>query len=452
MKRRGSGDRRALLLGEVIKGSRSSRRRRKLRLGPYGAMMVTALIGLAAIDAAALTYAEVSYRGGVLAVKDIPSAPTKVENLAVVLTRPDRSGAASLDSVVLIHVPPKGRPVAVHMPPELRVRLPSGKTGRLVDAYALGMDDAIGAVSNFTRLRFDVVSRVKLDSISELTRAVGGVALRSNARIRIGRADIGDACREPDPTAINDLVISEVSGTSLERMQRIQTIVSASAGRASSRVSWLNPIRVIGQARATKATMKVTTKGSLSSYLRWAKVIAQGDSSAIDLRTVPVSEPAARIQGVNFVIANDRQTRALFDAMEQGQPLPPFGRSDSIAIEPSDVGLTVLNGTLAEGLAKKVAKDLADRGFIEAPTTNAPAHETTIVYFRPGNEQKARLVASRFGLDVREVTPDIPSATDVTMVIGQDYVRGTIKLLTEAQATAGSRTDRKPALLQACDE
>jgi hypothetical protein len=86
----------------------------------------------------------------------------------------------------------------------------------------------------------------------------------------------------------------------------------------------------------------------------------------------------------------------------------------------SRVRVQVLNGTGVSGRAGAVAEKLRAVGITVVGTGNAPrtAGNTTVSY-RPGLEQKARVLSSR--LPGARSAPDANAAADViTLVVGKD--------------------------------
>ena len=96
--------------------------------------------------------------------------------------------------------------------------------------------------------------------------------------------------------------------------------------------------------------------------------------------------------------------------------------------DPSTVNLAVLNGARWEGMASQVAEIMSRRGYQDISTGNTvnPYEETTI-YYAPGYEAAARMVARDLDPDGDYVIDEdadvaITYDADVILVIGKDYV------------------------------
>jgi hypothetical protein len=94
----------------------------------------------------------------------------------------------------------------------------------------------------------------------------------------------------------------------------------------------------------------------------------------------------------------------------------------------STVDLAVLNGVRWEGMAAQVAEIMEDKGYVGVSTGNTvnPYSKTT-VYYAPGHEAEARLVAQDLDPEatfVVEESEDVAITYDaaVILVIGKDYV------------------------------
>jgi LytR cell envelope-related transcriptional attenuator len=101
------------------------------------------------------------------------------------------------------------------------------------------------------------------------------------------------------------------------------------------------------------------------------------------------------------------------------------GKSASGIAKPSDIKVTVLNGTAEAGLAASYG-DLVEReGFGLGEVTNSTSSfEASVVMFKRGSAPEARRVAKALGIsEVEVMTPDIAAVsggTAVSVVIGED--------------------------------
>jgi hypothetical protein len=95
------------------------------------------------------------------------------------------------------------------------------------------------------------------------------------------------------------------------------------------------------------------------------------------------------------------------------------------AVKPSEIEVTVLNGTAVPGLAAEYGDEVERKGFqLGAVTNSATSFVDSVVMFDRGNAPEARRVAAALGIDeVRLMTSDIASVSGgapVSVVVGED--------------------------------
>jgi phage shock protein PspC (stress-responsive transcriptional regulator) len=101
------------------------------------------------------------------------------------------------------------------------------------------------------------------------------------------------------------------------------------------------------------------------------------------------------------------------------------GKQVSHAVKPSEIEVTVLNGTAVEGLAGSYGDMVEKEGFqLGAVTNSRSSFADSVVMFDQGNGREAHRVASALGISrVRPMTSEIVSLSagaPVAVVIGED--------------------------------
>ncbi len=99
--------------------------------------------------------------------------------------------------------------------------------------------------------------------------------------------------------------------------------------------------------------------------------------------------------------------------------------SKAAATRPSEIEVTVLNGTAVPGLAAKFGDEVEQRGFqLGAVTNSSTSFTESVVMFERGNAPEARRVANALDIsEVRLMTPEIASVSGgapVSVVVGED--------------------------------
>jgi hypothetical protein len=99
------------------------------------------------------------------------------------------------------------------------------------------------------------------------------------------------------------------------------------------------------------------------------------------------------------------------------------------AIAPSEIEVTVLNGTSAPGLAADYGDEVEDRGFqLGAVTNSSTSFVDSVVMFERGSAPEARRVAKALGIaQVRLMTSEIAEVSGgapVSVIVGEDNASG----------------------------
>lgn len=94
-------------------------------------------------------------------------------------------------------------------------------------------------------------------------------------------------------------------------------------------------------------------------------------------------------------------------------------------IKPSEIEVTVLNGTSVVGLAAVFGDEVENKGFsLGAVTNSSESFEESVVMFTPGHKTEARKVAKQLGISkLQPMSGEIESVSagaDVALIVGED--------------------------------
>ncbi len=101
------------------------------------------------------------------------------------------------------------------------------------------------------------------------------------------------------------------------------------------------------------------------------------------------------------------------------------GKQAAAKVQPSDIEVTVLNGTATEGLAGTYGDKVENKGFrLGAVSNTEQSFEASVVMFERGHAPEARKVAKQLGISkVELMSPEVKSASagaNVAVVVGED--------------------------------
>jgi hypothetical protein len=108
---------------------------------------------------------------------------------------------------------------------------------------------------------------------------------------------------------------------------------------------------------------------------------------------------------------------------------------------PSETHVRVLNGSGVEGAAADALTELTDQGFVGVGTGNADDRGASEILYRPGEQDKAELLASLVRGPVEQVEDDSIKGADVVLVLGAQFegiTHSSSLPATTAPATAGT--------------
>jgi LCP family protein required for cell wall assembly len=339
------------------------------------------------------------------------------------------------DTIALLHVDFRAsKAILVNVPRDLRVKAPDGQFVKINSFYNQGPTAVVQAVNSFTGLPIDHYVEVNFTGFRNIVDTLGGV------RIRFSRAvddpDSGLNVPAGCVTLGGDQALAFVRVRHVDsdygRIARQQFFAQLVMKQVLSAGTLLNPLKVINLVNVGAGNVTTDIGLGTGTMERLALQLRNFTAKTVDFRVVP-SQPQD-IQGVAFVIPYAGQSAALFDAIKNGATLPDYGKQGS-AISPSSVSATVLNGTTTPGMTAQAQTELQAAGYVVAGTGPADAtnYPATVVYYTPGNVDKASLVAQVYGeAQVQPLPPQIHARSDVVVVLGQDYAQGKVTTVPSA--------------------
>lgn len=391
------------------------------------------IVGL--IGGAILLYLQVKVKGGDEVIENLtPQAAAEPMNVLVLgsdsreaLTAEQRVsfgtiGGRRADTIMLLHLDEKRQKVVlVHFPRDLRVLDPEGKLVKLNGVYGQGADAVVSTISAFTGLPIHHYLEVDFNGFNQITQELGGVKVYFERPIK----DIDSGLNVPRGCIAieGDQALAFVRARKIDddfgRITRQQLFLKLMADKIATPGTLLRPDKVLTLVNVFSRNVKHDADLTLGDIRTIGLRLRNFNSTNLDMRVVPSA--GARIQGVDYVVANEGETKALFSAIAGGKALPPFGRTGVSAIDPADVRVSLLNGTGVDKLAATEADVLKAKGFQVLVDGNAPAHEKTTVYFAEGYEEQGRLLLTIYPAMLVPKPSSLVSQAEVALVLGKDF-------------------------------
>lgn len=330
------------------------------------------------------------------------------------------------DTIFLIHVPADQRSATIlSFPRDLRVKIP-GESGmhKINGAYNFGPDRMIETIKLHTGLAIHNYLEVNFASFQKVVDAVGGVRLcvkRAYDDRQSGLIIKKPGCQEFNGKLALAYVRMRKSDPrgDFGRIERQQQFMRVLMSKVTS-IGFLTDLpRLFKLSNAVSKGVITDSTLSLGEVRGIANKLAGFKQSNVDFRVVP--SYADSIGGVSYVIEKTAEAKAIYKALLNDTTLPDYGKTGASIPKPPDVTMRIQNGTTTEGLAATFRDRLRELGFKVKGTSNAGRRDyaKTVIYYNPGQDAKAALVADQFpGAEIREAN-DVQD-TDIVVVLGAD--------------------------------
>jgi LCP family protein required for cell wall assembly len=344
-------------------------------------------------------------------------------------------GGERTDTIIMMSIDPRREQVVVvHFPRDLRVEIPGHGTDKINAAYDYGGPDlVVRTVRDFTGMRIHNYMEIDLAGFEHLVDTLGGVRIcvdRPMEDVKAGLHIPKAGCYEMDgPTALAFVRARSVTGDLIPDFSRIvrqQQFMRATMNKLLSVDSLLDD-EVIKEAVGAVRVDSSVDAGVLVELGQRLRALAQDDPSgaeSLDLRVVPGSP--ATVGDVSYVLADQPDTRELFEALKEGESLGKLGQTLDLTLPtPGIIKVRVLTtfGTGPEGAEEL----LSDAGFIVLESeVYSGEEEPSEILFKAGARSRARVLSGFFPeLPVREVPSDLLGDAEVGLIVGSDYEKVT---------------------------
>lgn len=337
-------------------------------------------------------------------------------------TGSDRRSGRRADTIIFLHLDEdRDKAILVSFPRDLRVPYPNGRVGKINALYQDGPSAMVNVVKKYTGMPIHHYVEVNFAGFKNIVNTVGGVNVyfEKSIRERDSGLNVPKGCVKLAGDQALAFVRVRKIDSDFGRIERQQLFLKLMMDKVTTKTTLLNPVKVVRLVDIFSKNVTTDAELSLSDMKTLATRLRGFDSGNVDMRLVPGT--SRTLGGVSYVIASEVEAKAIFRAIRRGETLPDYGRTAVSPLDRSEVRVSVLNGTDSDGLARKEAVKLEADGFRDVAIGEASPHVSTVVYYKEGNEEKARLVAARYGADSRIMPSSIRVDTEIAVVLGRDY-------------------------------
>jgi LCP family protein required for cell wall assembly len=326
----------------------------------------------------------------------------------------------------------KKKAVLVSIPRDTKVAVSGYGDQKINATHSLGGPSAaVEAVSELSGLDIHDYAEVDFEAFKEIVNAVGGVPFHLEYDIldpKVGALPKGDLLLYGDEALI--LVRSRnLPRGDIDRIENQHNFLKSLMEKA------INVRDIQALMDILDATVKyLDTTLDADLIFDLAELLQGMDIDDVEFVTLPGDSPEPGYGQPWYFVHDEAAAEELFRNIRlYGSTRSPTEElavveEEVVEVDRSSFQLLVLNGARWEGLASGVAVVLGNKGYMDIETgdTNNPYQYTT-VYYAPGYEEAARMVASdldpeeEFILEENEEVAEANDA-DVVLVLGKDYL------------------------------
>jgi LCP family protein required for cell wall assembly len=344
------------------------------------------------------------------------------------------SGPPKSDTLMIVHIDPDAKTsLLVSLPRDLLVDIPGQGEEKINAAFNDGPQKVVDTIKDNFDVEINHYVEVNFQAFAGIVDAIGKIPVLfpSPARDKFSGLNIETAgCVELDGNQALQYVrarhletFNEESGewedasprADLDRITRQQNFIRKLAAAAASKGA-SNPLTALDIADATIPKLRLDqnlSKTNLFQLVNTFRKVNPNDDSAIEMLTIPVKDAG---DGSSVVLSQPDADKVLSRLKAFGIPEGDFKK-----VLPSQVRVRVLNASGVDGAAGQALAGFQRFSFAPAGTGNTEQLASTEIRYRPGNENKALLVASYMNGVGAAIADSSISDADVEVRIAADF-------------------------------
>lgn len=232
-------------------------------------------------------------------------------------------GNARADTIMLLYLPMRGRPVLLSVPRDSYVEIPGHGSNKINAALAFGGPKLlVQTVERRTGLRVAGYVEVGFGGFVDVVDSVGGInmCLPDAIRDRDSHLDVPAGCQHFDGhTALGYVRMRKADPEGdLGRVRRQREVLAAVARQSASPATLLNPVRYVGFNQAVaKSVVAGDNLGAKDVARLVSGMMRVAGSDGLTL-TVPIRDANARTKAGSSVLWDDEAADELFSGFARG--------------------------------------------------------------------------------------------------------------------------------------
>jgi LCP family protein required for cell wall assembly len=378
----------------------------------------------------------------------------------------EETGPQKSDTLMIVHIDPEAKTsLLVSFPRDLIVNVPGHGQAQINSAFNDGPQKVIDTMKENFDIDVNHYVEVNFNAFIGIVDAVGNIPVYFAAPSRDEYSGLNIAtpgCVELNGNQALEYVRARHLQTynsqtgewedgsprgDLDRITRQQNFIRRLADVAA-RKSGSNPLTALEVADAIVPKLTIDEylgKEDIFRLVNTFRKVNPNDDSAVEMITVPV-EASDTDEGQVQLKQPDADS-VLARLRSFGAPKAEFDEN----LLPAQVRVRVLNASGEDGQAGPALTKFQSFSFAPAGVGNTEIRERTEIHYRPGNEDKALLVARYMKGVGQVVADDSISDADVVVYLGQDFAgvekltKKSLKTTTTTKAPKSDETSKTTA-------
>ncbi|MCY9785684.1 LCP family protein [Nocardiopsis sp. EMB25] len=335
------------------------------------------------------------------------------------------------DVIMLVRVnDDRDRVSVVGIPRDSWVDIPGEGEDKINAAYAYGGPTmTVRTVEALTDVRVDHYVEVDFEGFVDVVDALGGIEVCLPEAIDDPKAHLDMAAGTHEVDGAEALAFARTRATArgdLDRIDRQQQVLSAMLDRAMSTETLTDPARLAAFLESALSSVTVDEGLDGSSLNELAYQLRDLDLEEVTFTQVPIADMNHWTpRGDVALLWDEPAARDLFADVRADRPIregEPSADASPEPPDPSDIRISVFNGTATPGLGARTDRNLGQVGFdVITPAANWDRRDlaTTQIRHAPGDEAEAEFVSGVF--PGSELVEDRALEDEVQVVLGFNY-------------------------------
>jgi LCP family protein required for cell wall assembly len=237
--------------------------------------------------------------------------------------RAGNSGGQRTDTIMILSIPPGGRPALISVPRDSYVAIPDRGENKINAAYAFGGPELlVQTVEQNTGLRIDGYTEIGFGGFVSVIDALGGIqmCLPEAIKDRDSNLDLPKGCQILNgANALGYVRMRKADPRGdLGRVERQRQMLAAVAKEAASPLTVINPVRYWSVLTSGAQAIAIGEDTGFFEMVQMANAMRQVSGGGGLTLTVPIADPDASTPVGSAVLWDEDKAKEMFGDLARG--------------------------------------------------------------------------------------------------------------------------------------